>query len=461
MVRQTILKVFALAVLMLIVGANSSYISAQTENDEVTLVVSGEASTHDEAVKMALRSAVEQTFGTLVSSNTQILNDELIKDEIVTVSSGTIKKYEVLSEVMLDKKCCVLVKTTVSVNGLVTYAKSKGAKAELDGSTFAMNMKLNELYKKSELKAFNNLMEQVKELAPSMFDYKITTGSPKKAEYKEIPNQMADLIAFGGRKRLDEEDVRHYYEKVRIAKENCFICDAEITITANETFYVVLEMIRNTLKGLGMDETTVNLYRETKIDYECLQIQVPRDISSKKKKKEKSKEKGFRFIRLRNKGLMKEAIDILNQFLTSFEIRTDTYDDFCYKETYTDKIIGIHSSFENPLIKQYIYKANEVSIESTIKRTIKRFREDAFRPNETFGDRFNRIKKEEENRETVINWNTPAWLAWYEKRFPEWKIKGHLYFSLSELEKTKTIEVLSMTLQNMKNRDNYNVWPFR
>ena len=375
------------------------------------MVVSGEASTQDEAVKMALRSTVEQTFGTFVSSNTQILNDELIKDEIVTVSSGTIKKYEVLSEVVLDKKCCVMVKTTVSVNGLVTYAKSKGAKAELDGSTFAMNIKLNELYKKSELKAFNNLMEQVQELAPSMFDYKITTNSPRKAEYKEIPICMKDLILRV--EKLDPKYIRRRMDKD--ISDFCFICDAEITITANETFYVVLEMIRNTLNGLGMDEATINQYRETKIGYECLLIQKPRVISSKQKKKEKSKEKGFRYTYLRNKGLMEKAITLLNQFLTSFEIRTDAYDDYCYlyylekwDEFYSSRvegglvpnIIGIHGSFENPLIKQYIYKADEVSNESTIKQ---RFRNDTFIPNETMGDRWDRIMKQEENRDKLEN----------------------------------------------------------
>ena len=87
----------------MIIGVNiSSSISAQTAqtgNDEVTLVVSGEGATKDEATKVALQSAIEQAFGTFVSANTQILNDELVKDEIVTVSSGNVKNYEYLSEI--------------------------------------------------------------------------------------------------------------------------------------------------------------------------------------------------------------------------------------------------------------------------------------------------------------------------------------------------------------------------
>lgn len=61
---------------------------------EVTLTVSSDGSTKEEATKNALRSAIEQAYGVFVSANTTILNDELVKDEIVTVSNGSIKDYK-------------------------------------------------------------------------------------------------------------------------------------------------------------------------------------------------------------------------------------------------------------------------------------------------------------------------------------------------------------------------------
>ena len=61
--------------------------TAQTNNqkaaDDITLVVDGEGKDKTEATKNALRSAIEQSYGTFVSANTVILNDELVKDEIV------------------------------------------------------------------------------------------------------------------------------------------------------------------------------------------------------------------------------------------------------------------------------------------------------------------------------------------------------------------------------------------
>lgn len=61
--------------------AMSAFSYAQ-DSKEVTLVVNGEGSTKEEATHVALRSAIEQAFGTFVSANTTILNDELVKDEI-------------------------------------------------------------------------------------------------------------------------------------------------------------------------------------------------------------------------------------------------------------------------------------------------------------------------------------------------------------------------------------------
>ena len=62
------------------------------EIKDVTLVTNGSGKTKQEAVNYALRSALEQTFGTFVSTNTSIVNDKLTKDEIVSISTGNIKK---------------------------------------------------------------------------------------------------------------------------------------------------------------------------------------------------------------------------------------------------------------------------------------------------------------------------------------------------------------------------------
>ena len=67
-------------------------------NDDIEVIVSADGFTKEQATLSALRNAIEQTYGAFVSSNTQLLNDELIKDEIVSISNGYVKRFECLSE---------------------------------------------------------------------------------------------------------------------------------------------------------------------------------------------------------------------------------------------------------------------------------------------------------------------------------------------------------------------------
>lgn len=154
-------KIFLLALLIGLpicsvqsIARNSVVVPATGEqsnvNDEVTLVASGKATDSEKATTIALRSAIEQAYGTFVSANTTILNDDLVKDEIVTISNGNIKSYEVLSDVKCeDGQDMVTVKATVCISKLVSYAKSKGASTEFAGATFAQSMKIKELNLKS------------------------------------------------------------------------------------------------------------------------------------------------------------------------------------------------------------------------------------------------------------------------------------------------------------------------
>lgn len=145
----------------------------------VTLITTGTGSTKEEATKNALRDALEQTYGTFVSANTLVINDKLIKDEIVSISSGNIVKYEVVS--FIDSKpMIVTVEAVVSISNLITYAQNKGMEAELAGSTFAMNMRLEELNRESQRKAIENLIQQAKLMSKNLFDYEIKIGEPER-----------------------------------------------------------------------------------------------------------------------------------------------------------------------------------------------------------------------------------------------------------------------------------------
>lgn len=145
----------------------------------ISLVTTGSGDTKDEATKNALRNALEQTYGAFVSSNSQVVNDELVRDEIVSISTGNIVSYDVLSYVDSNPKQ-VTVNAVVSITRLQKYAQNKGMSAELAGNTFAMNLKMEELNKKNQDVALKHLLEQTQIMAQNLFDYEILVGNPER-----------------------------------------------------------------------------------------------------------------------------------------------------------------------------------------------------------------------------------------------------------------------------------------
>ena len=166
--------------LFLILSLAINFCAYSQEDKTVTLIVSGQGKTIGEAKQNALRGAIEQSFGAFISSNTTILNDELVKDEIVSVSNGNIQNYKVISEVELPNGgYATTLKATVSITKLTSFAKSKGAKVEFKGGLFAVNMIQQELNEKAELKAVKNIINTSNTILKKSFDYSIaSSGNP-------------------------------------------------------------------------------------------------------------------------------------------------------------------------------------------------------------------------------------------------------------------------------------------
>ena len=204
------------------------------ENDKVvTLVVNGTGQTKEEATRNALRSAIEQAFGTFVSANTEVLNDELIKDEIVTVSSGNIQSYEELSCSKGDNGLFqISIKAAVSVNKLVEFAQSKGASTELAGSLFVNNIEIKEKNRENENMALYNLRSQLMEICKKgLFDYKIETSSPK------------------------------------FVSDNCIKITETISIYTNSNAILFCELLSKTLESLSLSVAERQEYQQMNLRY--------------------------------------------------------------------------------------------------------------------------------------------------------------------------------------------------
>ena len=164
------------------IEAQPTSIPMQKVND-IQLVATGDGDGKEQAIQVALRSAIEQAFGTFVSSNTQILNNELVKDEITAVSSGNIRDYKILSEYENNGKYFVSLQAVVSINKLAEFAKSKGNAAELAGNVFLQNKRMKELQISNAQKAVENVKIQMKAMLPFCFDYAIEVSEPNTVRF--------------------------------------------------------------------------------------------------------------------------------------------------------------------------------------------------------------------------------------------------------------------------------------
>jgi hypothetical protein len=155
-------------------------INVYAEDDKtVTLVVSGQGKTQDEAKQNALRSAIEQAFGTFISSKTEILNDNLLNDEVVSITNGNIQSFKILKENQLpDGTWTTMINTIVSINKLTSFYESKGVKIEFSGGLFAQNIEIQKLNKKSEKIAWVNVSKVIEKLVQNCFDYEMSFSDP-------------------------------------------------------------------------------------------------------------------------------------------------------------------------------------------------------------------------------------------------------------------------------------------
>lgn len=151
---------------------------AQDPDKTVTLKASGSGTTQEQAKNNALRSAVEQAYGAFISSKTEILNDQIVADEIVSVASGNIQAFKILEEQHTDSLDFCLLEAVVSISKLTSFAQSKGYAVEVQGGMFAINIKQKQLNETAEIQAIRNALSTAQELMMRGFNYTLQTKEP-------------------------------------------------------------------------------------------------------------------------------------------------------------------------------------------------------------------------------------------------------------------------------------------
>lgn len=220
-------------------------------SDEVSIVVSSDGATKDEAIKMALRNAIEQTFGAFVSSNTTVLNDQLANDEIVSLSSGNVKSYEILTENLLpNNRFFVTLQATICMNKLVNYinSNSKGSTVEVNMDAFDKNIRLAEMNRIAEKKVLDNALAQVRAM-DNLFDYELELGEPTISTnpwYRDFLGKTVDL------------------------KGDYYRVEGKISIKYNNNTVVAIDLLSKTLEQIKMTKEEVKQYEKLGLSYSSI-----------------------------------------------------------------------------------------------------------------------------------------------------------------------------------------------
>jgi hypothetical protein len=202
---------------------------AQEENKNVTLTVSGSGKSLDEAKQSALRSAIEQAYGAFISSKTEVLNDQVVADQMASVSSGNIQSYQILNESQLpDGTWGVTLKAQVSVNKLTSFVKSKGYAVEINGGLFSFNIKQQILNEKGEIQAIVDLITLINGPMQTSTDYSIKSEEPK---------------------AIDENNRN-------------FGIPVTITGNANQNIDFCANYFNKTLSAISLDENEIDTYKK-------------------------------------------------------------------------------------------------------------------------------------------------------------------------------------------------------
>lgn len=198
---KRIIKIGTLFFAMLFI-VSSAY--AQEANKDVTITSSGSGKTLEDAKQAALRSATEQAFGAFISSKTEMFNDQVVADQMASISSGNIKSFELLNQDQLpDGRWGVTLKAIVSVDKLTSFVQAKGIAIEVKGGMFALNIKQQLLNEQGEIKAVAEMIGLLHEPMQISFDYVIKSSDPKSLDAESKNWEIPLLVTATCNKNID------------------------------------------------------------------------------------------------------------------------------------------------------------------------------------------------------------------------------------------------------------------
>jgi len=199
-----------------------------SEDKLIRVQTIGTGLTEVEAVTDAQINALRLTYGTFISSNLVILNDQIVHDEIASLVKGTIQDFKVLSTFENNRGLWeASIDATLTQGSLVRFAEAIGDEIKVQGSLFGTDIKQQNLNKANEPKVFQHLVKR----AGFVVDFFDVSLSDENIQPKRLDN-------------------------------NSWNIQFEVNITANDNFEQLYQLVYDTLDAVSMSENEVGKYVE-------------------------------------------------------------------------------------------------------------------------------------------------------------------------------------------------------
>jgi hypothetical protein len=139
--------------------SDEEMIALEALEGEKKIVADGYGATPEDALEAALQNAVEQAAGSYVSSMTEIENDEIVKEEVLSLSHGFIKEHRKLSESNFGDEYKVVVAAIIVEKQMIKSLEASGVKVQYQTAGLV-----------SDLKAWDKMKEDEFKMAKALFD---------------------------------------------------------------------------------------------------------------------------------------------------------------------------------------------------------------------------------------------------------------------------------------------------
>ncbi len=149
---------------------------------EKKVITSAYGESPEKALENALRNDVEEAVGSLVSSETIIENDEIVKDEVLSYSKGFIKTYKKLSEEKDDGDYKVSVVAIITQKQLIEKLEATGVKVEYQTSGMFAQLQAWDKMKQDEFEMAKKVLtiNQDKKY-PIAYNFEVSVGTPERS----------------------------------------------------------------------------------------------------------------------------------------------------------------------------------------------------------------------------------------------------------------------------------------